>query len=74
MVNNVFLLAIIGISFMGICIIILSISIIIEQRKRNKILFQETNGISNLLFFIITRTICKSSKRISDKRTHNSSN
>jgi hypothetical protein len=69
MESSVFILNIIGISFMGICAITMLICIIIKEKKRNKILIQETNGISSLLFFIITRTVCKFTKRIPDKRT-----
>lgn len=68
------ILNIIGISFMGISAIIMLISILIKDRKRNRIILQETNAISNLLFFFITRAISKFNKRIPDKRTHDSAN
>ena len=59
---------------MAIAAIVLLISIVIEERKRNRIIVQETNAISNLLFLVITRAISKFTKRIPDKRTHNSAN
>ncbi len=68
------ILNIIGISFMGISAIIMLIFILIKDRKRNRIILQETNAISNLLFFFITRAISKFTKRIPDKRTHDSAN
>ena len=68
------LITLIGLSFMLVVSIIIAISIIIEDRKRNEISLQKTNAISDLLFFVITCAISKFSKRIPDKRTHNSTN